>query len=154
MTVTGGDGWVSSGVLQIETVAPGIFTANQNGQGVAAAVALRVSADGAQSFAPTARLDAQENRFLPAPVDLGAESDQAFPSSSGTGLRFRSSLPAVSATVGGVGAEAIFAGAVPGFAGLDQVNLRLPRSIAGAGDVEVALVVDGKTANPVRVTIK
>ncbi|HZN11445.1 MAG TPA: hypothetical protein VFC61_07200, partial [Blastocatellia bacterium] len=154
VTVTGGDGWVSSGVLQIETVAPGIFTANQNGQGAAAAVALRVSADGAQSFAPTARFDAQANRFLPAPVDLGAESDQVFLVLFGTGLRFRSSLPAVSATVGGVGAEAIFAGAAPGFAGLDQVNLRLPRSVAGAGDVEVGLVVDGKAANPVRVTIR
>ena len=40
------------------------------------------------------------------------------------------------------------------FAGLDQVNLLLPRSLAGRGDVDVALTVDGKAANIVRINIK
>ena len=45
---------VASGVAQITTVAPGLFSANSSGQGVAAAVALRVKADGAQSYEPVA----------------------------------------------------------------------------------------------------
>jgi uncharacterized protein (TIGR03437 family) len=37
---------------------------------------------------------------------------------------------------------------------LDQVNLRLPRSLAGRGEVELALTVDGREANRVKVQIK
>jgi uncharacterized protein (TIGR03437 family) len=38
--------------------------------------------------------------------------------------------------------------------GLDQANVRLPRNLIGRGEVDVALVVDGKTANTVRIGIK
>jgi len=38
---TSGDGTVSSAVVQISAVAPGLFSANANGQGVAAAVAVQ-----------------------------------------------------------------------------------------------------------------
>ncbi|MGH9832115.1 MAG: hypothetical protein ACRD9Y_03795 [Blastocatellia bacterium] len=46
------------------------------------------------------------------------------------------------------------AGEVEGLAGLDQVNLRLPRTLRGRGEVDVMLTVDGKTANIVRVSIR
>ncbi|MGH9802462.1 MAG: hypothetical protein ACRD82_19015, partial [Blastocatellia bacterium] len=41
-----------------------------------------------------------------------------------------------------------------GFVGLDQINLRLLRNLIGRGDVDVVLMVDGKTANTVRVNVK
>jgi uncharacterized protein (TIGR03437 family) len=42
-----------------------------------------------------------------------------------------------------------------GFVGLDQVNLGpLPRSLAGAGEVKIALSVDGVPANVVTVNIQ
>jgi len=47
-----------------------------------------------------------------------------------------------------------YAGPQPQFAGLDQVNLYVPRSLAGAGEVPVILTVDGVTANVVTVNIK
>jgi uncharacterized protein (TIGR03437 family) len=34
------------------------------------------------------------------------------------------------------------------------VNVAVPRTLAGRGDVEVVLTVDGKTANPVTVSIR
>jgi uncharacterized protein (TIGR03437 family) len=37
---------------------------------------------------------------------------------------------------------------------LDQVNILLPTSLAGAGTVNVVLGVDGQAANVVTVTIK
>jgi uncharacterized protein (TIGR03437 family) len=37
---------------------------------------------------------------------------------------------------------------------LDQVNVKLPRSLIGRGDVVVILRVDGKTANAVRVNVR
>lgn len=56
--------------------------------------------------------------------------------------------------IGGIAAPVIFAGEQGEFAGLDQINVALPSALAGRGDVEVALTVDGKAANPVRITIK
>jgi len=38
--------------------------------------------------------------------------------------------------------------------GFDQINARLPRSLAGRGEVEVGLSVEGKAANVVKVSIK
>jgi uncharacterized protein (TIGR03437 family) len=154
VTITNRYGEVSAGTVRIESVAPGLFAANANGQGVAAAVALRIKADGTQSFEPVARYDAATNRFVSTPIDLGPASDQVFLILFGTGFRFVSSPSAATATIGGANAEVLFAGASPGFVGLDQANVRLPRNLIGRGEVDVALVVDGKTANTVRIGIK
>ncbi len=149
-----GDGQTSVGETNLASVAPGLFSANASGQGVAAAVALRLKADGTQSFEPVAQFDAAQQRFVAVPIDLGAETDQVFLILYGAGLRFRTALRAVTATIGGVNSEALFAGAAPGFTGLDQVNVRLPRSLEGRGEVEIALSVDGKAANSLRVNIR
>jgi len=51
VTITSGDGTVSTGTMQIGAVAPGLFTADSSGQGVAAAYAVRVKAGGRRSRA-------------------------------------------------------------------------------------------------------
>ncbi|MGH9843534.1 MAG: hypothetical protein ACREEM_32755 [Blastocatellia bacterium] len=66
----------------------------------------------------------------------------------------RGGLSSVTAKIGGADAQAAFAGAQGGFVGLDQVNLQLPRGLAGRGEVDVALTVDGQAANVVRIGIK
>lgn len=152
--VTSGDGVVSTGVLNIATVAPGLFTANANGQGVPAAVVLRLKADGTQSFDPVSQYDPAQKQFVPIPIDLGPETDQLFPVLFGTGVRFRSSLSDVKATIGGINVEVLFAGPADGFVGLDQINIRLPRSLAGRGIVDVVITVDGKVANTTKLMIK
>ncbi len=143
ITITSSDGSLSSGAAQVVTVAPGLFAANASGQGVAAALALRIKADGTQQFEPVGQFDAARNQFIAKPIDLGPETDRVFLILFGTGLRFRSSLAAVTARIGGLDAQVLFAGPQSDFVGLDQVNVRLPRSLAGRGDVEVALTVDG-----------
>ena len=40
------------------------------------------------------------------------------------------------------------------FAGVDQVNVLLPASLAGEGNVNVQLTAGGTAANPVQVTIQ
>jgi uncharacterized protein (TIGR03437 family) len=153
VTATSGDGSISIGTIQVATVAPGLFAANANGQGVASGLALRVSG-GAQSFEPIARFDPAQNRFVPMPIALGPEGDQVFLILYGTGIRNRSSLEAVTCTIGGVSVPVLFAGETPGFAGLDQVNIGpLPRSLAGRGEVDVVLMVDGRPANVVRISV-
>lgn len=54
---------VGQGTVIVEQVTPGLFAANANGQGVAAATALRVKADGTQVVEPLIQLNASTNRF-------------------------------------------------------------------------------------------
>jgi uncharacterized protein (TIGR03437 family) len=150
---TNTNGAASGGSVNIASVAPGLFTANASGRGIAAAVALRISASGAQTFEPIWRLDTQ-NQIVPIPIDLGPATDQVFLVAFGTGFRFRSALAAVSATIGGMAAQAPFAGAQSNFVGLDQANILLPRSLIGRGEMDVVFTVDGQTANTVRVSVK
>ncbi len=145
---------VGVGDITVVPIAPGLFSANADGQGVAAAAALRVKADNTQSYEPVARFDPAQNRFVAVPLDLGAEGEQLFLELYGTGLRRRSSFAAVNATLGGVSSEVLFAGASPQYVGLDQINLRIPRALHGRGEVDVRVTVDGIAANTVKVLIK
>ncbi len=139
------------GVVQVANTSPGLFAANANGQGAAAAVALRVSANGSQQFEPVAQFDSAQNRFIPRALDLGSSGDQLYLALFGAGVRFRRSSTPVVVRIGGVESPAIFAGSQGGFVGLDQINVLVPRSLAGRGEVDVTVTVDGRTSNPVRV---
>lgn len=154
VAITSGNGTVSYGSAQIESVALGLFAANANGEGVAAAVLLRVKDDGSQSFESVARFDQAQGKFVPLPIDLGSETDQVFLILFGTGVRFRSSLLSVSASIGGDSAEVFYAGPQNDFIGLDQINLRLPRTLAGRGNVDIVLMADGKTVNTLQVNVR
>ncbi len=154
ITVTSSDGRLSTGRASIATVAPGLFTANSNGQGVPAAVTLRVRANGEQIYETLNRFDSATQRFVATPIDLGPATDVVYLVLFGTGLRFRTALQGVSARLDTVNGNVIYAGGQTGLAGLDQINVGIPRSLIGKGEVDVVLTVDGKTANTVRVNIK
>ncbi len=153
LTVTVGERVAGTGRLQVARVAPGLFTANASGRGVAATLALRVRQGGAQSVQPVFQCGALPGSCYAAPVDLGPESDQLFLLLFGTGFRGASSPSAIRATIGGEAAEVLGAAPQGEFVGLDQVNLRLSRSLIGRGEVNVVLTVDGATANTVTVNI-
>lgn len=154
ITVTSGNGSQAVGTVQIERVAPGLFTANSNGQGVPAALALRIR-NGAQTYEQLARLDTSTNRFVTSPIDLGLTTDQVYLVLYATGVRNRTGLAAVNVKIGGVDAPVNFAQAQGSLAGLDQINALVPRSLIGRNaDLDVVLTVDGKTANTVRVNIR
>jgi uncharacterized protein (TIGR03437 family) len=144
----------ASGLVRIEQVAPSLFAANFDGRGVAAAIAVRVGAEGAQQVEEVFRCTGQDVRCLPVAVDLGSESDQVFLVLFGTGFRWRRSLDEVKVTVGGEPAEVLYAGVQLEYPGLDQINVRLPRTVAGRGEIDVVLEVEGKAANRVAVAIQ
>ncbi len=154
VTVTSGDGATSTGALQLVTVAPGLFTANGDGHGAPAGVALRVRAGGSQSFEEIVEYDSARQRFTPRPLDLGAATDQLFLILFGAGVRHHAGLATVSVKIGGVDAPLLFAGPHPQLAGLDQMNVSLPRSLMGRGEMDVVLTVNGKAANTVRINIR
>jgi uncharacterized protein (TIGR03437 family) len=144
--------------VEIAATAPGLFAANSDGQGVAAAVALRVKPDGTQIYEPVARFDPILKRFVPVSIDVVGihppnTNDQVFLLLFGTGIRGHPSLSSVTAQIGGVDVEVLYAGAQPDFVGLDQVNLRLPRSLILHTELGITLRVDGKVANVVNIGI-
>ena len=97
------------------------------------------------------RFDAALGRWVAVPIDLGPPSDEVVLVLFGTGLRFASSSAATSASIGEAAAPVLYAGrrgALSGWIG----HLSLDRGLAGRGEVEVRLSVDGKAANVVKVT--
>jgi uncharacterized protein (TIGR03437 family) len=136
----------------IAPVGPGILSANGSGKGVALAAAVRVSADGTQVPLPVYQCGSAGCTSVP--MDLGAATDILAVVFYGTGFRGNSSLANVVAQIGGVPAAVAYAGAQSQYDGLDQVNVYVPRSLTGAGEVPVVLTVDGITGNVVTINIK
>jgi cytochrome c peroxidase len=151
VTVKQGNLSVAGGMLQIAGVSPGIFLVEA---GIPAASVLRVKADGAQINEPVAQYNNALSHYDLLPIDLGPETDQLFLVGYGTGFRHRSDLSAVVAILGGAPAETLFASAHGSLVGVDQINLRIPRSLAGRGRVDLLLQVDGKAANTVSLNIR
>ncbi len=153
VTITNSAGQVSMGNIVLERVAPGLFTANGNGMGPAAAAVLRVNANGAQIYEPVVRYDAAAAKFVTVPIDLSNAADQVFLLLFGTGIRFRSALSSVVVTAAGTPQQVTFADKQGGQVGLDQINVRLS-GLAGRGEVDVVATVDGQRSNVVRVNFK
>lgn len=150
IAIRNGAGQSATAQLAIAAIAPGIFTANSTGAGVPAATGLRVAADGTRS--DVAVFDAAVSPRRPVPIDLGPEGDQVFLSLFGTGIRgFRNS---VQVSVGGQNAPVAGVAAQGQYAGLDQINVLLPRTLIGRGPVFVEVRVDGQPANAVSIAVK
>jgi uncharacterized protein (TIGR03437 family) len=150
VTITIADGRSASAAMTLDTVNPGIFSANASGKDVASAVAVRIDGAGRQSPVDVFQCGSTGG-CTAKPIDLGPATDQVILELFGTGIRgYRSG---VTATIGGQAADVLAAVAQGQFAGLDQVNVRLPRSLIGRGEVPVVLTVDGKAANQVTVSI-
>lgn len=154
ITITASNGAVSGGQIEVTPTAPGLFSANANGRGVPAAILLRV-AGGTQRVEQVARFDTTTNSFVPIPINLGSAEEQVYLILFGTGIRYRAGLNAVSCTLGGTTLDVGYAAAQGDLVGLDQINLGpLPRSLAGRGNVNLILTVEGRAANIVQVTIQ
>ena len=119
-----------------------------------AANVLRVKTGNVQTAEAVYKVDPTTQQLVALPVDLGPATDQVYLLIYGTGIRGRSHLSAVSVAIGGASAKVSYAGPQGFFVGLDQVNVLVPRSLQGRGEVNIALTADGKSANVVKVTIK
>ncbi len=103
---------------------------------------------------PVVAFDPRQKRLVAAPIDPGDENNHVFLAIFGTGWQNCRALTSVKVEIDGLPAEAVFAGAQGEFAGLDQINLRLPSELRGRGEVTLQLSVDGRAANPVKLIIK
>ncbi|MFN8004676.1 MAG: hypothetical protein U0X75_27105 [Acidobacteriota bacterium] len=154
ITVISDNSVVAAGSVQIANAAPGLFTSDGSGNSFAAGYVLRVKTNGAQIVEQIARWDSAQNKMVAVPIDLSGNTDQLYLVGFGTGFRYRSSLAAVTATIGGENSQVLYAGEQNGFVGVDQINLLLPKSLAGRGEVNLTLTVDGQTSNSVKLQFR
>ena len=135
--------------MQIAAVAPGLFTLN--GSGLASAYAIRVS--GTSQIVETVYSVTSAGAYAANPISLGSGTDQTFLILYGTGFQ-AAGTSGVTATINGLAATVAFAGAQGVSPGLDQVNVQIPASLKGKGNVNVQLTASGVAANPVQITIQ
>jgi len=156
ITVSSGDGTRTIGTVLVAPVAPGLFTANASGQGAASALAVcagvcagwpNLQADG--QYYQDAFTCAGSAGCTPQPLSIGA-SDTVVLELFGTGFRHLSSPAALAVQIKGQTVPYQYAGA-QGDLGLDQINVQLPYSLAGSGQVNLILSVQD-TVNNVTVT--
>ncbi|MDX2033401.1 MAG: ThuA domain-containing protein [Blastocatellia bacterium] len=153
LTLLKADGTAPSAPLRLAPIAPALFSANANGQGVAAGVALRIRG-ATRSFEAIAQLDPQQNRFLPRPIDLSDPNEEVYLLLFGTGFRALPALSGATLTIGGTALPVLFAGAQGTLAGLDQINVLLPRNLAARGEVDLFLTANGSSSNIVRLHVR
>ena len=158
VTVNRASGVPFFGTVEIETMGPGIFSANGSGQGVAAARFLRVLNDGSRE--EDFIFDTNTRQSIP--IDLGDGEERVFLLLFGTGIRGVFGNEMITATVGGLKVTVLGAAIQPEFVGLDQVNIGPfdPAIFQGRGEVDLVLTVtdtttgEDKTTNTVTVNLQ
>lgn len=149
------DGTSVSGSILVSATAPGLFSANATGKDVGYINALRADAQGNQTTLTVFNYDANQQKIVATPISLGAATDSVYLILAGTGLRGLKALTDITAQVGGTAVPVTYAAAQGQYPGLDQVNIGpLPRTLAGRGEVNLYITVDGNRSNTVTLNIQ
>jgi uncharacterized protein (TIGR03437 family) len=136
------DKLIASGVVNVERVSPGLFSLINDGR-------VRPAEDAQQNvYYPFAAYADGKVRALDA-----NKFDEQQLVLYGTGLRNCSSLKSIEVRINGVPVKVRYAGAQEGTFGLDQLNIELPHELQRQGELQVALWVDGREANPISVKL-
>ena len=149
-TVFSGDGTQSIAKVQIAAVAPGLFEADSSG--LAAGYVVLYHSDNTQT-AEQLFTTSSSGAIVATPVSLGSSTDRAFLFLFGTGIE-AAGASGVKVTIAGTNAPVSYAGPQGQFIGVDQVNIQLPASLQGKGNVTIKLTASGIAANPVNITIQ
>ncbi|MFN0085027.1 MAG: CHRD domain-containing protein [Blastocatellia bacterium] len=139
IVVVNRNGDVSRGTVNVAPTIPAIFTSKGDGTGAPGGVA---SANGA-SF----------NLLVGNPDGTAVSLDAGnFVALFGTGFRFASAATAM--TLGGTALTPLYIGPQGTLSGLDQINLQIPASLAGRGEMDLIITVDGKPSNTVKMRVR
>lgn len=138
----------------LQSVSPTLFSMSGDGRGVAAAQAVQTTAakTPVQTMIPVFQCNASSGCNA-VPIALSSNYTTTLVL-YGTGIRNVASLGDISANINGTSLPVAYADAQPTAEGLDQVNVTLPSSLSGSGQVNIVLTVNGQTANPVSIDIQ
>jgi len=156
---------VAQGTIEINATTPSVFTADSSGAGTPAGQALRVKSTGETRYEPLSRWDGGAGRVLPVTIER-QRGDQLYLVLYGTGWSgiedqdgnaANGVAELVEVISGTTRLDVLYAGAAPGYAGLDQLNLALPASLVG--EVKLTIRVrDGegnvRRSNEVTVSVR
>jgi uncharacterized protein (TIGR03437 family) len=148
VTVTSGDGTKSTAQVTLTALAPALFTLNASN--LAAAYGDCVSASGAQTLETPFQVS--NGAIVAQALNLGSCSTTVL-ELYGTGLD-AATVAGTKVTLNGAAATVLYAGPGGGFPGLDQINVVIPNSLAGAGSISVVLTAGGAASNTVNVTVQ
>ncbi|HXK01601.1 MAG TPA: all3515 family Zur-repressed PEP-CTERM protein [Verrucomicrobiae bacterium] len=129
------------GTIRVTPSAPSLFSADGTGSGLAAGQILRVKADGTRSVEPIAQFDSAQAKYVPVAVDVSNPAEQVYLTLYGTGFRNIASPGDVVVNVFTATTPPLYIGAVGQYPGLDQMNILLPPSLAGLGQVYVVIAI-------------
>ena len=151
VTVLHGSTAVSAGSVAIVPSQPGLYSANQDGSGVAMADAFlsAASSDRVDQTVSTCNPSAARS-CVAAPLSLGEGAATLYVELYGTGIR---GAAAVECYVAGQTVPVLYAGPASD-AGMDRVEISIPRSLAGSGAVRVYVVADGAASNVVYLSLR
>jgi uncharacterized protein (TIGR03437 family) len=131
--------------IALDNFAPGIFTANRQGTGAAAAVhednVTPVTAQNPARPGEVIVIYATGLGAVTPPLATGARS-------TGNPTVF---TPIVN--IDGIPGVLVFSGAAPGYTGLYQINVQIPASTRSASDIPVVLSIGGKQSNSVTIAV-
>lgn len=134
--------------ITLEPLAPALFTANADGKGVPAGYYIRVF--GEAQVRGELYTCPEEQPCVPLPLESPDPNEDVFLILFGTGFRnFTGTKPEVN--IGSTLAEVTFVGPHPDFAGLDQINIKIPRLLLGTGLQTLTIKHLDKLANEVTV---
>jgi uncharacterized protein (TIGR03437 family) len=141
-----------TGSVTLAEIAPGLFSANETGKGVAAAQLVTNATNGTQTTVDIFQCTGAAGTCVAVPLDVSGGNTALV--LYGTGIQNRAALSDVTVTIGGQTLPAAYAGAAPNYAGEDQVNVLLPASLAGSGTVNVSVTVSSIASNVVTLSIQ
>ncbi|HZS05030.1 MAG TPA: Ig-like domain-containing protein [Blastocatellia bacterium] len=152
--ITSGDGTISTGTVQVNEVAPSVFSGNADGQGVPAGYLVRIKADNTTTTEAVSQLNETTGKLVTRSIDLGSEGERVFLILFLSGIshandpnndsNFSESIQVV---MGGTEVTPSFAGNQGFFVGLNQINVEIPRSLIGRGKISLAVAAAGYSSS-------
>ena len=146
------EGWPDAeAALHLAMVAPGLFTTNQSG--LAAASLVRSRPGQQPSWEQVFPWD-EAGHIVAKPIAFVGDDEELVLILYCTGVRGRRAEQGVAVEIGGLTVGATSAAPQGQYPGLDQVTVRLPRGLAGAGEVSVSVEIEGAMSNTVSLTFQ
>jgi uncharacterized protein (TIGR03437 family) len=140
---------VALGYAVVQQPAPGLFSADGDSIGVAAAIAVETPSAGPQRSYPVFQCNPILQTCWAVPIVLGFDKPVSL-ALFGTGIRLGQYVTVV---VANQAVPVLYAGPQGGFPGLDQINVAIPPVLRGVGLVHVTVNVDGQRSNSVQLLI-